>query len=52
MASVPELDTHAEIRGVQIIHEQEKANHFNGNIPPAADVISFSGYYLITVISN
>lgn len=52
MASVPELDTHAEIHGVQTVHEQEKANHFNWNIPPAADVISFSGYYLITVTSN
>jgi len=52
MAIVPELDTRAEIRGVQTIHEQEKDNYFNLNIPPAADVISFSGYYLITVTSN
>lgn len=52
MASVLELDTHAEIHGVQTIHEQEKANHFNRNIPPAADVISFSGCYLISVKNN
>lgn len=52
MASVPRLDTHAEIRGVQTTHEQEKANNFNWNIPPAADVISFSDYYLITVTNN
>lgn len=52
MASVPELDTHAEICGVQTTHEQEKANNFRWNISPAAYVISFSSYYLITVTSN
>lgn len=39
MVSAPELDTHAEIGDVQAIHEQEKANHFNWNIPTAEDVI-------------
>lgn len=39
MVSAPELDTRAKIGGVQTIHEQEKANHFNWNIPTAEDVI-------------
>lgn len=52
MANIPELDTHAEVSGVQTIHEQEEANYFNWNIHPAADVIWFSGYYLISIASN
>lgn len=39
MVSAPELDTYAEIVGAQAIHEQEKANHFDWNIPTAEDVI-------------
>lgn len=37
--NVPKLDTHAEVSGVQTIHEQEKANYFIWNVNPAANVI-------------